>query len=100
MKEKRNEKYESYVKNLEEGYLKIYEIFATHAYNDISMIHKIYEIVKPIKERIWGKPMTNKYIKDYSKNCDIEPPAMRIISKFIKLYANAQNVRTILIKNR
>lgn len=52
MKEKLNEKYESYVKDLEEGYLKIYEIFATHAYNDISMIHKIYEIVKPIKERI------------------------------------------------
>jgi len=52
MKIKQNEKYENYVKDLEEGFLKIYEIFATHAYNDISMINKIYEIVKPIKERI------------------------------------------------
>lgn len=52
MRQKQNKRYESYVKDLEEGYLKIYEIFATHAYNDISMINKIYEIVKPIKERI------------------------------------------------
>ena len=48
----KNEIYENYVKDLEKGYIEIYEIFATHAYNDISMIDKIWEIVKPIKERI------------------------------------------------
>lgn len=52
MKIKQNEKYENYVKDLEEGYEKIYEIFMTHAFNDISMLDKIYEIVKTLKERI------------------------------------------------
>lgn len=52
MKEKRNEKYENYVKTLEQGYLQIYEIFATHGYNDVAMLNKIWKIVKPLKERI------------------------------------------------
>lgn len=48
----KNEIYENYVKDLEKGYIEIYEIFATHAHNDISMLDKIWEIVKPLKERI------------------------------------------------
>ena len=41
-----------YVKDLEQGYVQIMEIFRTHASNDISMVDKIYQIVKEIYKRI------------------------------------------------
>ena len=41
-----------YVKELEQGYVQIMEIFRTHTNNDISMADKIYQIVKEIWKRI------------------------------------------------
>lgn len=41
-----------YLKQLENGYIEIMKIFETHAYDDISMIDKIYKIVKVIYPKI------------------------------------------------
>lgn len=41
-----------YLKQLENGYIEIMEIFKTHAYDDVSVIDKIYEIVKVIYPKI------------------------------------------------
>lgn len=41
-----------YLKQLENGYIEIMKIFETHAYDDVSMIDKIYKIVKVIYPKI------------------------------------------------